>query len=64
MWAIERWPIGDWIKGERTVRSDTQGLADAEDLAVQAAIYLALNEPVQSKIHRDAGGKQRNHDEH
>jgi hypothetical protein len=60
--AIERRPIGDWIKGERTVWSDTQGVADAENLTVQAAIHLSLHEAMQGEIHRDASSQQRNND--
>ncbi len=37
-------------------------VANAEDLAIEAPIHLALNEPVQGNIHRDASGKQRNQD--
>jgi hypothetical protein len=41
-----------------------QGITDAENLAIEAPVHLALNETVQSKIHGDARGKQRDHDEH
>jgi hypothetical protein len=62
MLPIERGSVGDWFKGQRTAWSDTQGVANAEDLAIEAPIHLALNEPVQGNIHRDASGKQRNQD--
>jgi hypothetical protein len=62
MLPIERGSVGDWFKGQRTAWSDTQGVANAEDLAIEAPIHLALNEAVQGKIHRDASGKQRNQD--
>jgi hypothetical protein len=64
MQPLERRPVGDCIKRQRTVRSNMQGVADAENLTVETAVHLALNEAVQSKIHGDAGCKQRNHNEH
>ena len=59
---IERRSVGDRIKGQRTVRSDTQRIADAENLAVETAVHLPLHEAMQGKIHGDASGKQRNRD--
>jgi hypothetical protein len=64
MRPIERWPIGDWMKGQRTIGSDMQSITDAENLAIEAPVHLALNEMVQSKIHSDARGKQSDHDKH
>jgi hypothetical protein len=40
-----------------------QGIADAENLAVEAPVHLSLHETVKGKIHGDASGKQRDHNE-
>ena len=60
---LERRPVGDRIQGQRTVRSAAQGVADAKNLAVEAAVHLSLNEAVQGQIHRGSSAKQRHHDE-
>jgi hypothetical protein len=41
-----------------------QGVADAENLAIETTVHLPLYEAMQGKIHGDAGGKQRNNDKH